>query len=122
MDIEKIAGSLNGYLSIYGIRFLVIFSTLFFIIVLFIIKKFLPKHPSLKPILLIVIFLVIIILGGLPFIYYKMSLEKSNVISVLLTLLPLLFLFLPSFLTDYQLIPFQKVRKSLAYQVLYQFP
>ena len=93
MDIEKIAGSLNGYLSIYGIRFLVIFSTLFFIIVLFIIKKFLPKHPSLKPILLIVIFLVIIILGGLPFIYYKMPLEKSNIISVLLTLLPLLFLF-----------------------------
>ncbi|HRZ84996.1 MAG TPA: Ig-like domain-containing protein [Candidatus Dojkabacteria bacterium] len=94
MNIEKIAGSLNSYLSIYGVRFLVVFFTIFFIVALFIIKKFFSKSSSLKTISLIVIFLVILTLGGLPFVYYKVPLEKSNVISVLLTLLPLLFLFI----------------------------
>ncbi len=93
MDIEKIAGSLNGYLSIYGIRVLVVCSTLLFTVSWLAIWKFFSRFKEIKIIFLIVLFLSILVLTFLPFVHYKMPVEQSNIFGVMLTLLPLWFLF-----------------------------
>lgn len=93
MDIEGLANSLNGYLSIYGIRFLVISSTLLFVIAWFVIWKFFAKSVILKVIYLSLLFLTIVALSIIPFLVYNLSFIREHFVTAFITLLPLWFLF-----------------------------
>ncbi len=93
MDIEKLATSLNGYLSIYAVRFLVVVIAVIFILIWVLIWRFLSKSNVVKIVNLVLLFLLLIGVGFVPFVVYDVPVIKENVLGVGLTLLPLWFLF-----------------------------
>lgn len=98
MSFDGLANSLNGYLSIYCMRFFVVFLTFLFLIVGFVVWKFFLGRMIVKICYLFVQFISILCLSVLPFFIYNTPIVKESLLGSLYTLLPLILLFFASIL------------------------